>query len=193
MQALLLFASASLTVVAVWPYLRDILSHTTKPNLASWIVWSTLTGIGCIASFSLGEITVGVILAAATLATASVVVLGLRYGYVAFTWLEWACLAGAGLGLAVWAVTRDALLAVFITVIVDFIGAVPTLVHAWRKPFEETWRFFAISAVGAFFGLLALSSFTVSSLPYPIYLTAMNAFIALVIIWRQRVVPFPTN
>lgn len=193
MQNLFLLISLGLTVPAIYPYLRDILHHTTKPNLASWIVWSTLTGIGCLASFSLGETTVGILLAAATLATLSVVVFGLRYGYVAFTWLEWGCLAGAAFGLLVWAVTRDALLAVFITVIVDFIGAIPTLVHSWHKPYEETWRFFAISAVAAFFGLLALTSFTVSSLPYPLYLTAMNAFIALVILWRQRVIPSPSK
>jgi hypothetical protein len=182
---LLLSLSAGLTLLALLPYAIGIVAGRVRPNIASWLIWTALTAIATAAELMTGEITAAVITLAATIATGMVVLLGLRYGYTAFGRLEWFCLVGGGVGLLGWLLLNNASFAVVITVSVDLIGGIPTVLHAWQKPGEEEWRTFALSALGAACGIAALNTFTWISLPYPGYLFAMNLFLAIVIMVRR--------
>jgi hypothetical protein len=175
------------TISSVVPYARDILRRTTKPNIASWIVWTALTGVATIVQFAAGETTTAIITLAAALETLVIVILGLRYGYADFGRFEWVCLLGALAGLMIWLLLDNPVLAVLLTVLIDLAGSLPTVRHSWLSPGEETWLTYLAAGLGGLFGLLALTSFTVVSLAYPIYLAGMNAILVAIILWRQRV------
>lgn len=192
LSPVLLTLSVLVTLLAALPYIRDILGGDSRPNIASWSVWTILTAVATIVEFGSGETIAAIITLAATIETFSIVLLGIRYGYVAVERFDWICLAGALLGLSVWLIFDNAPFAVFITVGIDFIGALPTVRHSWRRPLEETWLTYLLGGIGGALGLLSLSSFNWTNTPYPTYIAAMNLLIVLVILGRRKAIdPLP--
>lgn len=118
--------------------------------------------------------------------TASVVVFGLRHGYVKYGRFDVVCQLGAILGLILWQLFNSPAIGVVASVTIDLIGVLPTLRHSWRKPHEETWSTFALSGVGGIFAILALTHYNVTSLTYAVYIVLVNILISLLILGRQK-------
>ena len=187
MKDILLVLSAIVTIAAIIPYIRDILKGTTKPNIVSWITWTLLTGLATAALISAHEYRAAFFTSAAMIETGLVVVLGLRYGYVKYTRFDVLCQISAVVGLILWQVFNTPLLAVFASVTIDLIGALPTFRHSWQKPFEETWTTFAWSGIAALIALFALESYNWTSITYPVYIVFVNIFMsATILAARQR-------
>jgi len=170
----LIVLSSILTITSVVPYIIEIIKGTTKPRVVSWLTWSVLTGIACVASFSDGQIPSGVLMLAATLETALVVVLGLKHGDRKFERLDVYCLSGALFGLLLWFIFSSPAIAVLAAVGIDLIGAIPTLKHSWQKPYEETWSAFALAALGGGITVLIAGSWAPTAVAYPLYILVIN-------------------
>jgi hypothetical protein len=96
------------------------------------------------------------------------------------------CQISAIIGIILWQLFDSPTLGVLASVVIDLIGALPTVRHAWQKPGEETWQTFAVASVGGLFGLLALSTFNWITLPYATYILIANIFLTSEIIYRRR-------
>jgi hypothetical protein len=186
MQDIILFLAAIITIAAAVPYIRDILRGTTKPNIVSWITWTLLTGTATIAAFVAGEYVVATYTASATLTTASVVLLGLKYGYAEYSRFDKLCQVSVAVAFVLWFTFDSPALAVVTAVVIDAIGALPTIRHAWKNPHEETLVTFLLSAVGGFLALFAISSYNWITLSYPIYIVIVNAIIVGTIIYSKK-------
>jgi hypothetical protein len=186
MKIFFLILATAITLVSVIPYLRDILKGTTKPNLVSWITWTLLTGIATAAQISAHEYVAAIFTGSATIETTAVVVFGLRHGFVKYSRFDVVCQLAAIVGIILWQIYNSPALAVIASVTIDFIGALPTIRHSWLKPHEETWSAFALAALGAVFGILALSTYNWVSLPYAVYIVGANLLIVSIIILRTR-------
>lgn len=178
--------SVCLSIISVIPYARDILRGQSKPNIASWLVWTAITGVATLVQFAAGETTTAIVTLAATLESLTIVILGLRYGYAEFGRFEWLCLAGALVGLLIWLVFHQAVLAVLLMVLIDLVGSLPTYRHSWRQPFEETWLTYLMAGLAGLFGILAIPTLSTLSLAYPIYLAAMNLAVVAVVLYRLK-------
>jgi hypothetical protein len=189
MKDVALILSALISILCVIPYCRDIIKHKTKPNLVSWITWTLLTGVILAAQISEGEYRAAVFSFGLVIATGSIVVLGLWHGYVKYTVFDVACQMLAVLGLILWQVFDDPLIALYVSIAVDFIGLVPTLRHAWQKPFEETWQTFAIGILAPVFGFIALDTFTQINTTYLVYVFFADLALVSIILHRRRLVP----
>jgi hypothetical protein len=185
LKVILLTVSIILTIVAILPYLRDILRGKTKPNLVSWITWSMLTGLATAAEIAAGEYTTAIFTGFATLETASVVFLGLRHGFVRYGRFDVFCQLSVVVGIVLWQIFDSPTLGVVAALVIDFIGALPTFRHSWQKPSEETWQTFAISSFASVFGLLALTQYNLVSVSFPLYLLVVNGALAIVIYARR--------
>jgi uncharacterized membrane protein (UPF0136 family) len=183
---ILVYASLILTVGGMIPYLIDVMKKKTKPRIVSWGVWSVLTAIAGIASYADGQYPTAWLMAAASLTTLSVVVLGYRNGDHSLEKLDIICLIGAVMGLVLWWYSGSATLAVLVTVLIDFVGVIPTLVHSWQKPHEETWITFAFGGLGGVATMLAVDTWVVTSVAYPIYIVIANTLITSVILARKK-------
>ena len=178
----LIVISAVLTIASAIPYLVEIVRRKTKPRVVSWFTWSLLTGISCAASFADGKIASGVLLLAATMETMAIVVLGLKYGDRKFERLDIVCQVSAIVGLILWLVFNSPAIAVIASVIIDCIGAAPTIKHSWHKPYEETWSTFFLAAVGALATVFAAGAWTITGLAYPLYIVLINFFLAALVL-----------
>ncbi len=184
-----LIVGSLLTIVSVVPYLIDIVKGKTKPNLVSWITWTLLTGIATAAELSAGEWVTAIFTGAAAIETASVVVFGLaKKAYVKYTRFDVVCQIAAIVGIVVWQLFDSPAIGVISAVVIDLIGALPTVRHAWQKPSEETWATYAMCFVGAAFGILALDSYNWVSFPYPLYIVLINLVTFAVILHRRKVI-----
>ena len=188
MSMIFLALGAILTIVSVVPYLIDILKGDTKPNLVSWITWTLLTGIATVAELVAGEWITAVFTASAVVETGSVVVLGLvKKVYVKYETFDIVCQIAALVGIVLWLTFNSPLIGVLGALLIDLIGALPTVRHSWQKPDEETWLAYGICTIAAVFGVLALENFNWISLSYPLYIVLINFVMATVIIYRKRV------
>lgn len=187
MKDLLLLLSALITIGGVVPYILDILKGKTKPNIVSWITWTLLTGLATAALIAAHEYRAAFFTGAAVIETASVVILGLRHGYVKYTQFDVICQIAAVVGLILWQIFNTPFIAVFAAVTIDLIGALPTFRHSWQKPFEETWTTYAWSGIGALVALFALVSYNWTSLSYPVYIVLVNILITTTILIARKV------
>ncbi len=181
MNQTLLIASGVLTIICVIPYLRDIVGRKTKPRLVTWFNWSLLTGIATAAAIADKQWPSAVLTGTATIATMLIVVFGLRYGDTKIETFDVICQLAAILGLILWLVSNDPLVAIVITVAVDFIAGLPTFKHSWTKPHEETISAFMIATVASILALFAIQEPQASGLIYPIYILCANIFIICLI------------
>ncbi len=185
MKDLLLIIASVVTVLAIVPYIRDILRHKTKPNLVSWITWTLITGIATAAEINSHEYRTAIFTAAAMLGTSLVVIFGLRHGFVKYTRFDVICQISSIVGIILWQLFNTPLIAVVASVAIDLVGVLPTLRHSWRKPFEETWQAFAISGVGAAIAIGAFTAYNWTSLTYAIYILGINFIVSLIILYRR--------
>jgi len=194
----LVIASAVLGLAAAAPYIRDVRRRRTVPQAASWLAWSALFTVAGASALDAGQVPAAACTLACAAGAAVIAVLALRYGDRAFSALDGICLAGAAAGLALLLAARSPALAVTATLAVDAVAYVPTAVHAWRIPREETWSTYAMSATGAGMALAAAAIriapglAPVAGMAYPAYLLAADGGVAVMIAarrWRTAVVP----
>lgn len=187
MKTAFLVVAALVTVVGVLPYVLDIIKGRSKPNIVSWMTWTLLTGIATAAEIAAHEYVAAIFTASAVVETGIIVALGLKYGYVKYTYFDYVCQFGAIVGIILWQIFDSPTIGVVASVTIDLIGGLPTVRHSWQKPDEETWITYAMAGIGGIFAILALSTFNWISLPYAVYIVVINAVLSSIIIYRGKV------
>lgn len=176
-------AGAILTAVSAIPYIIGVMKGNLKPKLVSWFTWCLLSVLLTGAAIAESHTTSAIMSSVAALCTGSVVILGLKHGSRTLDKLDIGCLIGAMAGIAIWLMLDNPTLAIFVAVTVDIIAFIPTLVHGWNAPHEESLVAFVIATVGAGLGFLAavVSSGNIVGLVYPLYAVTFNGLMALLL------------
>lgn len=156
------------------PYLIDILKGKTKPERATWFIWSVLGTIAFFSQLSLHGGWSLVFIGLDGLGSIIVFLLSLRYGVGGWSLLDKAGLAIATIGVVISLLARDATIALGGVVLADVAGVVLTVQKTFRNPRSETsitWFFLGTSAL---FGALAVGKIQFNLLLYPVYLAVAN-------------------
>lgn len=176
------------------PYIIETIKGKTKPRIVTWLTWSLLTGLAAAGAFADGQIGSGVFALLGCISTGAIVVVGLRFGDRSFNALDLACMAGVAVGLVLWQLFNSPAIAVWAAIIIDFIGLVPTIKHAWEAPHEETVSTFALVFVGGALtvgAVLAGGGTSVTALGYPLYAALSLGAVVIVILLRRRGLKLP--
>jgi hypothetical protein len=88
-------------------------------------------------------------------------------------------MAGAVIGIVLWAITDDPNLALLFALLADMLAGVPTLIKSYRHPRSESWIAYAISAFGFGISFLAVQTYNFESTAFVAYLFAMNGACAV--------------
>lgn len=173
----------ALSTYSSLPYIRDILRGVVRPRIASWIVWTILAGVMAVSSWIEGQVPSALLSTVTFAGCATILALGWRRGSRALSLLDIICLIGALVGLASLAVLRDPAVAIFVSVAVDAIAFIPTFVHGWTDPEEESLVCFSLASAGAACALVAalLHDATLSGLAYPLYAVLFNGAMAAIL------------
>jgi len=186
-------AAGAIALLGFVPYLRSAVNGTTRPNRASWWIWTVVGGLLCASYRTLGAreaIWVSISYVVGPLLTALVSV---RYGEGGWGRLERACLAGAGVTLGLWWISGSPALALFLNVLLDACGAVPTVVKTWRDPASEDLLSWSLFLTGNTLNLLAVPAWTLTGAAYPLYLFAVAATVVGLSLRGRRRVEAPSE
>jgi len=162
-------------MLAVIPYIRDILNKTTRPNTVSWSIWVFLLLISILAQINAGASWSIILLIGDLIGTTTIVIFCLiGYGYGKYSWIEWTCLTFAILAIISWQVTKQPTLAIAFAVVADSMAAIPTLVKSYKDPWSEHPTMWLIIAFGALLSILSTTIFNLPNLLFPTYLFLIN-------------------
>lgn len=184
--ALGLIAGAFMAVSGL-PYVRDILRRSTKPERATWWVWTGLGVMSVIAQFQAGNRWSLAMTIASVLACAVIAFLSLTHGYGRFKVRDTAALVVAASGMGLSQVLHSPLVALLIIIGVDMVGYGLTIAKTWHAPETETLSTWILASAGGLLGFLAVGSLNFTQVIYPLYIFVGNLLMVAIIVSRLRV------
>ncbi|MDO8335280.1 MAG: hypothetical protein Q7T74_00665 [Candidatus Saccharibacteria bacterium] len=174
-------------LVGYIPYFRTIFSGKTKPHAFTWLVWGVLTGIAFIGQIAGGGGAGAWVTGFTAFISFSIFGLALVKGKRDFPLVDWLCLGGCVLALALWAVTNNPLSAIILITIIDALAFAPTFRKSYSKPYSEPIFTYAMSCLKFLIALFALQELSAVTVLYPASLVIANgAFMLLLIVQRNR-------
>ena len=151
------------------PYIYSILMGTTRPNRATWFIWTIVGGLLAFSYIAEGDQNSIWLPLGYFLGPLMVAILSLRYGYAEWTRLDTICIIAAIISVIPWVLSDSATMTLVINVIIDSTGAIPTLVKTYREPETEDMTAWLVFFIANTLQLFAISMWNVAAL-YPIYL-----------------------
>lgn len=184
MKEVLSVLAGVIFILGFIPYMAAILRKETKPAKVSWLIWATIDTITFAGMAAAG--TLNGQIAGALAGSWFVVALALRFGSPGWTLLDKLCLAGAALGILLWVLSHDPVLAIVTSLAVASIGSVPTIVSAWHHPERENrlaWILFWVSCVCA---TLAIPRWTLADAAQPITFLVIESIMMVLLFLKTR-------
>jgi hypothetical protein len=186
MRSVFPIISAILALIAPIIYSRAILRGDAKPHRTTRFVLLLIT-ILTFASIYAQHNHEAIWLAGAS-AIQAVFIFGLsiKHGMGGRAKSDIICMTIALLGIVLWRVTKQPLLALYFAIIADFTGMIPAIIKTYRRPETEIWSYFAIDIVAGLLTLIASKEWTVQAISYGLYILVINALMVGVILWGQK-------
>ena len=189
-ETLLFFGitAAALSTFAYLPYIRDTIAGRTKPQRASWLIWSVLSLIAFFSQIFEGATSSLWFAGVQAGATVIIFVLSIWVGKGRFlSHSDYLILAAAALGLVLWYQTDNAAYALAITISISLLGGLATAVKAYHDPESETLMTWVICFIASVFAALSVGAVDFTLLAYPLYLFLLNlSFIVAIAAGRAR-------
>lgn len=162
----------------VWAMLRN----GAKPQKSSWIIWTvndTVIFAGMLSAGTANGQMWGTVIGAW-----AVVSFALKFGVKGWTTIDKLCLSGAALGITLFLLLDDPILAIGTSLAVVFFGSVPTFMGAWKEPENENqfaWVLFGLSCVAS---VLGIPAWTIADAAQPLTFLAVSAVMAFILFVR---------
>lgn len=181
--------AAVLAVVQVVPYVRSTLKGKTKPSRTSFGIWAVVQTVSVAGYIGAGATTTALV--PLVLAATAIIIFGLslKYGMRGHGKLDIPCLVVAGAALAVWIVTDNPTLAVYMSTFASAAAYLPTIRKAYLWPQSESKLSWCMFAAAALLNVFALADFSpVIVLPLLISLCLSSTVAGLLVFprWKFR-------
>jgi hypothetical protein len=173
-----------LVLAAYIPYVIGTVRGATKPNRATWFIWSVVCIIIAASYWKAGAGNTILVPLCNAFGTTLIALLSLRYGEGGWTTLDKACLLASGISLFLWWMTGNPVVALTINILIDAIGAVPTIMKAYRDPVHESKSAWSVWLVAYSLNLFAVESWTYAIAVYPLYLL-VQALVVVFLVYRK--------
>ena len=189
-KTLLTVVAILFALLAYINYFRDIFKGKTKPHAFTWLVWCTMSTVAFFSQVSDGGGVGTWVLAFTALVDFAIFTLAIYKGKTDITNMDWFCLMGAFLGVALFTFNNDPPMSLIIISAVDIIGFIPTVRKSATKPYQETMATFGFTSLKYVFAILALENYTFITVYYPAVVATMNAlFVIYLTEMRARIKP----
>ncbi|WP_417389574.1 hypothetical protein [Gimesia sp.] len=186
----LLFSGLAIviTFTAFIPYIRGILAGRTRPHLFSWLIWGITTLIVFFAQLEanggIGAWPIGI----SGVITVYIAFLSyVKRGDISITHLDRLFFSAALLSIPCWYFTSNPMWAVILLTVIDLLGFGPTIRKAYDHPFEESILFIFLFFIRNTFALLALESYSLTTVLFPLSICIVCLFLTLLIHYRRKI------
>lgn len=172
--------------VAFARYIYSMVKSKNKPNRATWFIWIVLGFVLLASYYSAGARETIPSLIINQIGMIIVFLFSIRYGQGGIDKFDIACLVGATVSLFVWWISNNPVYALFIGILTDLIGALPTI----KKSFEHqdgedrlTWLLFLFGNVA---NLFASDITNFSNYIYPLYMSLLCLLILVLLVRKSK-------
>ncbi|HSB46882.1 MAG TPA: hypothetical protein VLD37_02625 [Candidatus Bilamarchaeum sp.] len=166
-------------------YIKDAVGGKSRPNRATWAIWTVLALVITASYYAAGARDTIFAAAAFTLGQASVALVSIRYGTGGWSIFDRLCLGGAFLGIILWFASGSALLALVFAICVDFLGAMPTIKKLLEEPGSESRAAWTVFSLGNLLNVLAIESWTMEIALFPLYFLVVNGIVLALSLRRK--------
>lgn len=182
MQNVFILVSSTLALISPLVYARAILKGEAKPHRTTRLVLLIITVITTTSLFVQHDRVAIWLAGVSALQSVIIFILSLKRGMGGWSASDILCLVIAILGIILWKLTKNALIALYFAIAADFVGMVPTLFKTYKFPETEVWNFFLLDVFASGFSLMALRSWTVQEYSYPVYIMFINSVMVVLIL-----------
>ncbi len=168
-------------------YFNAIFQGKTRPHAFSWLIWGTISSIGVAAQIAEGAGPGAWARVFGSSTCFILVIVALLKGTRDVKRSDWITLIVALSAIPLWIVTKTPVWSVLIVCTIDTLGYFPTIRKSWDHPYQEAARSYLFSSCSAFFSVLAVEHYTLSTWLYPAVLTCSNSALAGFLLWRRHV------
>jgi hypothetical protein len=189
MHALFAISGSIVNFAACLSYVRAILKGEATPNRVSWFLWALVPLIAGVAQLRAG-VGVSTLVVLSVGAGPTCIVLAsfaARTGSWKLGPFDYVCGACALAALALWALTGEPVTAIVLSILGDFVAALPTLRKAWLAPATENRSTYLIALFGMILGVLSVQETTFAAYAFNAYLVAgVGTFVLILYLPRRR-------
>lgn len=187
MSEILGYSSGIIMMCSAIPYVRDILRGKTKPERATWFIWSILMVIAFFSQWAKGATFSNILTIGDTMAILVVFFLSIKHGVGGITKKrDKFALIGAGISLVLWYLTKEPAVALLIIIFIDFLGGSLTILKAYEDPESETMVAWFIAGFAGLLGTLSVGEMNFILLAFPFYIFLINTTIGITIFLGKR-------
>lgn len=177
----------ALTFIAFYPYLRGILQGTIKPHVFSWVIWGMTTFVVFLAQLNaqggVGSWPIGV---SGIITIIIAIAAYVKRADVAITKVDWLFFIAALASLPLWYLTSNPVWAVAVLTLVDLLGFGPTVRKAYANPYAESLPFFALFAARNSLVIMAVESYSITTVLFPAAIASACVFLMILIVYRRH-------
>lgn len=180
--------SILISIYISYAYIPEILKWRIKPHAFSWLPWTILTGVAFVIQIQNGEdIWWFGTLAASAIVCAVIFLLSLKYGEKHITRGDAIALVSCLILIVFWLWVKDDILALILVCLIDTLAFFPTWRKSFQKPMEENISMYSLSSFKSFLSLFSLRNFIFVNWLYPAFLTIINLWFTIYLVWRRKV------
>lgn len=169
-------------------YLIDTIRGKVKPNRVTWILWGLFPlitfaaqrseGVGGLSWVSFAAAFTPLLIFAASFLNSK--------AYWKTEVVDYYCLAFGLVGIALWAVTKNANLAILFSILADLSAGIPTIRKSYTHPHTESWKAFGLVLAGFTVSLLSIHEWTFANYAFVVYLVLINVLLTALAIRRPE-------
>jgi hypothetical membrane protein len=179
--------STVLAIFGIFPYLRSIFQGKTKPHQFSWLVFCIMNGLVFITQFLEGGRQSVLISLVFFVTTSIVFVLSLSRGSRNTSKFDKLLFAAALFTVVLWLLTKNNVLAIWLTVVIDICATAMTMLKVQVEPHSEDPTPWLVSTVAFIFTCLTLAGKPLSVLYVrPIYGLFSVGIVAWFILYHRK-------
>lgn len=163
------------------PYVYETIKGQTKPNKATWMIWSLVGGLLAFSYLTEQGLNSSWLPLGYFIGPLIVAILSFKYGYNSWSKLDIICIVAAVMSVIPWLLSDNAIFTLVINVLIDSAGAIPTLIKTYSEPETEDFKAWFIFFIANSIQLFVVSTMNYAIL-YPIYLFILAALMVIFIL-----------
>jgi len=186
----LIFATLAsvITIVAYYPYIKDIFLKKTKPHVYTWLIWAITAGTATMGAWRGGGKNSVIGMSVIFLLIMTIVVLSIKYGTKNITKSDTIVLLLALSSIFIWWQLNNPVLAIIMVTVVDVFGYWPTYRKTWVAPEKETLSFWVMITIVSILIFLSIAEYNLLTTLYAGAMVIADSILVAVLYFRRKVV-----
>jgi len=183
----LVLVGAIVQLAGIISYTKETLKGNTKPNKVTWLLWSVAPLIATFAALADGVKWAVLPVFVAGFSPLIVFIASFinKKSYWKLEKFDYLCGLCSILALALWAITKEPVIAIILAIASDAFVAIPTLMKSWKYPETETVDAYTTGLFSSLTSFAAIKMWSFAEIAFPVYLVIVNLSLIISILRKK--------